>query len=101
MRIIKKLVGQIDEEIDDAMKYARCAASHKDSDPALSRMWAELSEQELKHMSRLHDAVVEIINRVQSEGRTIPDGMMEMYEYLHERAIERAAEVRNMLASLR
>ena len=101
MRIIKKLSEQIDEEIDDAMKYARCAVLHKDSDPMLSRMWAELSDQELKHMSRLHDAVVEIINRVQSEGRKIPDGMMEIYEYLHERNIERVSEVKTLLGSLR
>ena len=101
MRIIKKLAEQIEDEIDDAMKYARCAAKHKDSDPELSRMWADLSEQELKHMTKLHDAVVEIINRVQSEGATVPPGMMEFYEYLHERDIEKVAEVRNILAQAR
>ena len=101
MRMIKKLAGQIEEEIDDAMKYARCAASHKDSDPELSRMWAELSEQELKHMNRLHDAVVTLIDRVRNEGAEVPVGMMEMYEYIHERNIERAAEVRMILQEAR
>lgn len=101
MRIIKKLAGQIDDEIGDAMKYARCAANYKDSEPDLSRLYADLSEQELKHMSRLHDAVVGIINRIQAEGTEIPAGMMEMYEFLHERAIEHAAEVRMILQQVR
>jgi ferritin len=101
MRMIKKLAGQIDEEIGDAMKYARCAANYKESEPDLSRLYADLSEQELKHMQKLHDAVVMLIDRARNEEVEVPVGMMEMYDFLHERNIEKAAEVRMILQEVR
>ena len=50
MRIIEKLSDMIDEEISDAMKYAKCANAYKDEDPSLADTFIRLSEEEMKHM---------------------------------------------------
>lgn len=101
MRIIKKLCAMIDDEIDGAITYAENAVLYKDDEPELARMFAELADAELKHISRLHEEVVEFIGKARDSGVTVPTGMMETYTYLHERHIERANEVRNYLTQYR
>lgn len=98
MKIIQKLSEFIDEEIDDAKKYAENASIYKDSNPDLSEMFHELSEEELGHVGKLHNHVVKAINAAKESGKTIPPGMMEIYDYLHKRQIERVNEVKVMLA---
>ena len=99
MQIIKKLSKMIGEELDDAEKYARCALNHKDEDTSLAELFYSLSLEEMKHMEMLHKAVVRMIEEVRQSGRTVPEGMQEMYDYIHEQHIDHAKEVR-MLQSM-
>lgn len=43
MKLIEKLSAMVDEEIEDAMKYAKCALEYKDECPALAKTFYELS----------------------------------------------------------
>ena len=61
MKIIKKLSDYIEEEIDDAEKYAECALKVKDEYPSVSDLFFILSGEELTHMSRLHNEVQKLI----------------------------------------
>ena len=95
MELIKKLSDMISDEIKDAERYVKCALKYKDERPSLSRLFYQLSQEEMDHMNRLHGAVAEIINEYRDEHGEPPASMQAVYDYLHEKQIEEAAEVKN------
>jgi rubrerythrin len=93
MKIIKKLVELIDEELDDSEKYARLALKYKDEDTAMAEMFYSLSLDEMKHMNTLHNAVVKVVSNIKAEDDPRTEGMKIAYDILHEQAIEKAKNV--------
>lgn len=94
MKIIEKLSEYIDEEINDAMKYAKCANVYKDENPSLADMFIRLAEEEMKHMMTLHNQVVLIIEDYKRKNGEPPEAMKAVYDILHRRHIDRAAEAK-------
>ena len=94
MRLIRDLSEQIEEEIEDARKYIRCALRYKEERPDLAQTYARLSEEEMEHMNRLHSSVAGIIAEYRRENGEPPASMLAVYEYLHEKHTDAAAEVK-------
>lgn len=97
MKIIQKLSDMIDEEINDAWKYARCYQSYRESDPELAKTFSQLSHAELNHVDMLHAQVTRIIADYRKREGEPPELMLKIYEYLHERSIDKVNEVRFIL----
>jgi len=98
MKIIQKLSDMIEEEISDAMKYARCYQAHREDDPELARTFSQLSLEELTHVERLHAQVVRLIKDYRDTHGEPPSHMQAIYNYLHERNIDKVSKVRLMLS---
>ena len=93
MEIIKQLVEKIDDELEDAEKYIKLACRMKERDSALADTYYRLSNEEMNHMTMLHDQVVRIINDYKKSNE-VPVGMQTLYGYLHERQIKWASKVK-------
>lgn len=97
MRIIEKLSNMIEEEIEDAGKYARCALENKETNFPVAEMFYKLSNEELGHMNALHGQVVALIEDYKKKNGEPPEGMQMLYNVLHKKHMENAAAVKGML----
>ena len=101
MKLIEQLSEKISEEINDAKRYAQMALENREAHPALSDLLYTLSTEEMGHMARLHTAVADIIEQYRKEKGEPPAAMLAVYNYLHKKQIEHAAEVKNLQAMYR
>ena len=94
MKIIKELDELIEDEIHDIKKYAKMAAELKEEHPALAQVLYNISTQEDAHQSALHGEVVKIIENHRKMHGEPPAAMMAVYEYVHQKHIDKMAEAR-------
>ena len=98
MEIIKHLEDQIGSEIHDAKAYIKCGLKRKDEDKELADLYYTLAVEEMDHMNRLHKQVVRIIEDYRKQKGEPPAEMLAIYNYVHEKHIDKAAEVKAMIA---
>ena len=94
MKIIKRLAEYIEEEIGDSEKYALMAMELKESYPEVANTLYMLSLEEMKHMALLHDQVIKVIAEYKKAKGDPPVSMQAVYDFLHEKYINEAKEVR-------
>lgn len=94
MKLIKELEEMIEDEVHDIKKYAKMAAELKEKHPTLAQTLYSISTQEDAHQAAIHSEVVKIIDEYKKNKGEPPAAMMAVYEYLHERHIEKLAEAR-------
>lgn len=93
MEIIATLVGMIDDEVNGAKEYACWANKLKATNPELAKTFYELSTVEMGHMTILHRQVKKLMTDAKASNGELSEGMMAMYELLHKKHIECAAQV--------
>jgi hypothetical protein len=101
MKIIKKIAEYIEDELDGAEKYIKCAIMHKTDNPQLSRVFYEISMQEMHHVDMLHGEIVKMIEQHRREKGEPPAVMLAVWEYAHERHIEEAKEIKLLQSEYR
>ena len=94
MKLIKYLSDRIGAEISDACSYIDEAIQYKNEDPEVSEELYQLSLGEMEDMETLHNLVVKQIEKYRKEHGEPPEKMMWRYEFLHERHIADAMQVK-------
>ncbi len=61
MRIIKRFVEQMKEELSDAKEYATLATEMKATHPSAAQMYYKLAQEELSHANLIHAEAVKAI----------------------------------------
>ena len=90
------MIEQINEELEDAEKYIKCAMNYKDEHPHLANIYYELSVAEMGHFEKLHSAVSTLINEEKNKGNEPTNEMMIIYNYEHGKYVKEATEIRIM-----
>lgn len=93
MKIIQQLSEQIDDELNDANDYIHKALQVRSSYPKVADVYFKLSNEEMNHVNMLHNAVTAIINELR-QTQEVPPSMQAVYDYLHEKQIDKAALIR-------
>ena len=101
MTIIKKISEMIEDELEGAEHYAKCAIKHREEHPTLAKTMYDIATDEMRHVDLLHAEVVKIIKTYREKNGEPPAAMMAVYDYLHDKQIEEAAEVKVLLAQYR
>ena len=96
MKIIKELSDYIEDELCDAEKYIKKALTIKEEYPDVAELMNMLSAEEMKHMNLLHNQVVKLIEAYRKSEGEPPAEMLAVYDYLHEKFIEFAKEIKIM-----
>lgn len=96
MKLVKDIVEEIDDELHSAKDYIKMASKYKTEYPQVANMYYEMSMNEMTHVDKLHNAVVSLINDMKMKGVEVDPKMTAIYDYMHERAIEKATKIKVM-----
>lgn len=94
MKLIKELTEMIEEEIEGAEEYVKEAIKLKHERPSLAKTLYDISNQEMAHIDMLHAEVVKLIEEHRRTHGEPPAPMMAVYQYLHERHIDKVNNIR-------
>lgn len=94
MKVIMCLMDKIEDELHDADDYIEAAMKWKAEDEDVANLFAELSAEEIGHMEKLHEEVVDQIRVYKEKHGEPPKGMMELYDHLHQKHTEEAMRIK-------
>ena len=94
MQEIKCLIKDMCYELDAAEHYAKHALRNKDEDKELGDVYERIARQELDHCEMFHAQAVRLIRDYAKEPS---ESMRAIWEYEHDRIMERDAKIRVML----
>lgn len=98
MKEIKMIAEQIRDELDVAEEYAREAARLKDTRSSDASSYADMARQEMGHAETLHKMAVRLIDKETESGAAVPSAMQAVWDWEHERMLDRAARIKTMLS---
>lgn len=91
MKKIQRLIKDMCYELDAAEHYAKHALRNKDEDKELGDVYERVARQELDHCEMFHAQAVRLIRE---HGEAPNEAMRAVWEYEHDKIMERDAEIR-------
>lgn len=96
MKIIKCLSEDIEATLDAAEDCIKQAIMCKEEYPVASRAFYNKSTVLMDSIKLSHDAVITLIEDYKKTKGEPPAPMMAIYNYMHERHINKAAAIKNL-----
>lgn len=87
MKTMRKLYDYTIAELEDVIKYSKCAMQYAGNDPDLSRMYYNLAKGEMSDAQNLHDASKRLAAaKINVEG--VDPQLMELWEEMESYKID-------------
>lgn len=96
MKVIKCLSEDIEATMDMAENNIKKAIMYKNDFPIAAKSFYTKSVTLMDSLKGQHDAVVALIENYRKEAGEPPAPMMAIYNYMHERHINKAAAIKNL-----
>lgn len=96
MKVIKCLSEDIESTLDCAETDIKHAIMYKEENPVAAKAFYIKSTMLMDSIKPQHDAIVALIEGYKKEKGDPPEGMMAIYNYMHERHIMKAAAIKNL-----
>lgn len=98
MKMIKKLVDCLDEELEGAQMYAEKYVERKaNDDTKWAARFKAMAEDEIRHSTQIHELIVEEIEKLKKI-YTPPQEMLDKWDHEHVKYVDSAAWIKQMLA---
>lgn len=94
MKLIQRISEMIEDELDGAEEYAKCAIKYKEEHPTLAKAFYDISLVEMQHVAILHNEVTRLIEEHRRKVGEPPAPMLAVYNYLHEKHMKEAHEIK-------
>ena len=94
MKIIASLSDTIECLLDSASDNINYAYQIKDEHPSVATAYYNLSLDQMKHIGAMHEQVSKLIEDYRKTNGDPSERMMGRYEYLHEKHIKKANEIK-------
>lgn len=97
MREIKELAAFIQDEVNGALSYAKCAVYYKNTRPDLASLLYNLATTEAQHAQKLHAEVAKLITEAEKH-TNYPQEMRDKWEKIHKASMKKLAKANSYIA---
>jgi hypothetical protein len=97
MKILKDLIKKSCDTLEEIEWYAEKAHHLRAEHKALADTYIEIAEMHIKVYTMLHSKMVTLIEERKRDGVEVPKGMMEIWDYEHEKLIKEFAEAKYLI----
>ena len=96
MQVIKCMCEDIDKTLEMAEKNIKKAIEYKEQYPVAAKAFYNKSNTLMETIKGMHDGVTALIKAHRDEKGEPPAPMLAVYNYLHEKAVNEAAMIKNL-----
>lgn len=97
MKVLKDLVAKAHDTMDEVEWYAEKALHLKATHKELSETYIKIAEMHVDIYKHLHQRMVALIEEEKKKGISVPEPMMAIWEYEHEKLVKEFAEAKVLI----